>query len=245
MTDFDPMAVTGPGKGHNSGETTKADIFKGIDSLYEEAAQWADGTDIENDAQHAAVTAIRDALHELGKKADDIRVAEKKPHDDAAAAVQKEFNPYIQAKKGKVDRAKSCLDQVTARWRVKIQREKEEAARIAREKADEERRAAQEAIRSSRDNILAREEAEEKLAAAKRLEVNSRRAEREATTRTGLRTVTRIELPEDGRADALDWAFERDGEAFYRLAIELATDQYRATKRVAPGFKLVEEKVGR
>lgn len=241
---FNPLAV----KGHNSEDAAaieKADILKNIDALYEEATHWADGTDVESQEQHDAVTLIRDTIHELGKKADAIRVKEKEPHDKAAAAVQSEFNPYIQPKKGKVDRAKSCLDAVLARYRIKLQREKDEIARKEREAAEAEKRAAEAAIRESRGNLLAREEAEQKLEEAKKQERFARRAEKDATTRTGLRTIKRMTMPEDGRAKALDWAFERDEEAFFALAIQMATEFHRATTRVPPGFELVEEKVAR
>lgn len=242
MTDFNPMAV----KGHNSdgANPEKAELFKSIDALYEEAAHWADGSEIENMQQHDAVTAIREAMHELGKKADDIRVEEKRPLDEAVKAIQDEFNPYIQKGKGKVDRAKSCLDSVLAKWRIKEQRRKDEIARKEREEAEEERRAAQEAIRESSGNLLAREEAEAQLERAKQTETFARRAEREANTRTGLRTVKRIEFDGD-RAVALDWAFDHDDERFYALALEMAKEYHSATRKCPSGFKIKEEKVAR
>lgn len=245
MTEYNPMAV----KGHNSAADKepedKASVFKSIDALYEEATHWADGTDVENIQQHDAVTLIRETLHDLGKKADELRKDEKEPLDVKIAAIQTEYNPYIQKDRGKVDRAKKCLDAVLSRWRIRIQREKDEAARIAREKAAAEKRAADEAIRESRGNLLAREEAEQKLEDAKRMEAQARRSTKAATTRTGLRTVKTIKLPEEGREAALDWAFEHDAESFYRHAIEMASSYYRSTTRVAPGFELVEEKVAR
>lgn len=244
MTDFNPMAV----KGHNSDGAAdeKAEVFKGIDELYEEAKHWADGAEIENAQQHDAITAIREAMHDLGKKADDLRIAEKKPLDDAVKAIQDEFNPYIQKGKGKVDRAKKCLDDVLAKWRIAEQRRKDEIARKEREEAEAERRAAQEAIRASAGNLMAREEAEEKLARAKQTENFARRAERDANTRTGLRTVKRMEFEDkNDRSSALDWAFEHDAERFYALSIEMAREYHGATRKCPPGFKIVEEKVAR
>lgn len=249
--EFDPMAVSGsPGIGDNSGDVAlaadavKAELFKNIESLYEEATHWADGSEIENDKQHDAVTAIRNALHELGRKADEIRAEEKKPHDDAAKKVQAEFNPYIQKDKGKVDRAKKCLDTVLAKWRVAEQRRKDEIARREREEAEAELRKAQEAIRESRGNLLAREDAEEALSRAKQSQTFARRAERDANTGTGLRTVRRIEFadPKDREA-GMDWAFSQDAERFFGLAIDMAREHYNATKRAPTGFAVVEEKV--
>lgn len=237
-------------QGHNSdgAEEAKAEakkeIFSAIDTLYEEAAHWADGSDIESQKQHDAVTAIRTTLHDLGKKADDMRVAEKKPLDDAASAIQAEFNPYIQKGKGKVDKAKSCLDVALGKWRVAEQKRKDEIARKEKEEAEEELRKAQEAIRESSGNLLAREEAEEALERAKETQRFARRAEKDANERTGLRTKKRIEFDGD-RGAGMDWAFEYQPEAVFQVGIDMAREYYNATKKCPPGFKIVEEKVAR
>lgn len=250
MTDYNPLAVSG----HNSdgadeasaqAAKVKSELFESIDSLYEEAGHWADGTDIESQEQHDAVTLIRETIHDLGKKADDLRKAEKAPYDKMVDAVQAEFNPYVQAKKGKVDKAKSCLDAVLGRWRVKEQKRKDEIARREREEADEELRQAQNAIRASTGNLAARDEAEQALERAKETQTFARRAERDATARTGLRTVRRIELPEESRSAGMDWAFDHDPESFFRLAVDMAAEYYRITKRTPPGFVVIEDKVAR
>lgn len=248
MTEFDPMAVAGPGHNSDGAEDAKAaekkELFAAINSLYEEASHWADGNDIENQQQHDAVTAIKAAMHDLGKKADELRVAEKKPLDDAAKAIQAEFNPYIQKDKGKVDKAKSCLDVALSKWRVAEQRRKDEIAKREREEAEEEMQRAREALRESSGNLLARDEAEEMLERAKETEKFARRAEKDATTRTGLRTVRRIEF--DGeRGAGMDWAFDHDAEAFFAVAVGMAREYFSITKKCPPGFKIVEEKVAR
>lgn len=237
-------------QGHNSDgakeakEEAKKEIFAAIDALYEEAAHWADGSDIESQQQHDAVTLMRTTLHDLGKKADDIRVAEKEPLDEAVKAIQAQFNPYIQPKKGKVDKAKSCLDVALAKWRVAEQKRKDEIAQQQKEEAEAEFRKAQEAIRESSGNLLAREEAEQALERAKETQRFARRAEKDATERTGLRTVKRIEF--DGeRAAGMDWAFEHDAERFFALAVIMAREYFSATNKCPPGFKIVEEKVAR
>lgn len=246
MTEFNPMAVSG----HNSGNPNnldKEDVFKAIDKLYEEAKVWADGTDIENEAQHDAVTAIRSAIHDLGKRADDLRKEEKKPYDELIDAIQSEFNPYVQPKKGKVAKAKDSLDATLSKWRIRVNAEKERIAKEEAEEAARELREAQAKIQSSRGNLAEREEAEAALERAKETQKFAKRAEKDATTRTGLRTVKRIQLGEsqDANERALDWAFGHDAERFNRLAISMAEEYFRATNKVAPGFELVEEKVAR
>lgn len=245
--EFNPMHAENPRAvvGGNLPPRTKEDVFKDIISMWEETAVWADGQDIENQAQHDAVTSIREAMHDLGKEAEAMRVAEKKPFDEKIDAIQKEFNPYVQKAKGKVDKAKAALDVALGKWRIKEQKRKAEIAAQQAAEAEEERRKATAAIRESSGNLLAREEAEQMLERAKETESFARRAEKDANTSTGLRTVRSIELPEDSRADGMDWAFENNTEAFYRLAVDLAAQHYSATKRVPPGFVLNEKKVAR
>lgn len=246
MTDYNPMAVIGSNSGDNpeAYAAEKSEIFKGIDSLYEEAKHWADGSEIENQQQHDAVTAIRTAIHDLGKKAEEMRVEEKKPHDNAIKKIQDEFNPYIQKSKGKVDKAKSSLDSVLSGWRIAEQKRKDEIAKKEREEAQAELERAQEAIRLSRGNLAARDEAEALLERAKETESFARQAEKDAMTRTGLRTVRRIEF-EGKREDGLDWAFNNDPERFYALALDMAKEYHSATRKTPSGFKVVEEKVAR
>lgn len=128
MTTATPTAEFPPS--HNL--PPKLVAFQTIDDLYETAKDFADGEPIASQEMHDTITEIREKLHAAGKEADALRIEEKKPHDDAAAAVQAEFNPYVQAKKGKVDIGKAALDDLLAAWRRRIADEKAaEARRIA------------------------------------------------------------------------------------------------------------------
>lgn len=89
MTTTTP--TTTPAAGHNL--PPKLVAFQTIDDLYETAKDFADGEPIASQEMHDTITEIREKLHAAGKEADALRVEEKKPHDDAAAAVQAEFNP--------------------------------------------------------------------------------------------------------------------------------------------------------
>jgi hypothetical protein len=189
---------------------------------------------------HDAITALYDGLHDLGKKADEYRVEQKKPLDEQIKAIQDEFNPYIQPKKGKVDRGKAALGDLLSAYRAaKAAAAKVEADRIAAEAA-EARRKADEAIRASSGNLAAREEAEEQLAEAKKFEKSAARTFKAATTGTGLRTVWRAELVDV--TAALDWFFGEKPEEFTALVQRLADEAVRAGVRKVPGFKVVEEK---
>ncbi|MDW9650813.1 hypothetical protein GOB33_22275 [Sinorhizobium meliloti] len=232
--DFNPLAV----KGHNQSPFDL--IRQEIEDLYEEAKNWADGEPIASQEMHDAIEQLRDSLHDAGKRADALRVEEKRPLDDQIKAIQDKFNPLIQPKRGRVDMAKSALDALLTPWRTRIADEKAaEAARVAAE-AEAARVAATEAIRASSGNLAAREEAESLLQDAKRLERTAKRADKAATTGTGLRTVWRAELVDE--AAALDWFYGERPDAFRELIQSLADEAVRRGVRKIPGFNVLEEK---
>jgi hypothetical protein len=234
-TDFNPLAVAG----HNA--PPEAAIFQEIDDLYEEARNWADGEPITSREMADAITKLREGIHEAGKKADALRVEEKKPHDDAAKAVQDKYNPYVQPKKGRVDLAKSVLDSLLTPWRTRVAAEKAaEAARVAAE-AEAARLAAQEAMQASAGNLAEREAAEELLADAKALEKTARRSEKAATTGLGLRTVWDAVLVDEEAA--MDWLWARAKDEVLAVAQRNADELVRSGVRSVPGFRVVDRKV--
>jgi Pyruvate/2-oxoacid:ferredoxin oxidoreductase gamma subunit len=236
---FDPTAIATPAAGHNL--PPHLQLFEQINDLYAEAKNWADGEPIASVEMHDAITKLYDGLHELGKQADELRKEQKKPLDDAVQAVQTLYNPYIQPKRGKVDLGKAALGELLAAWRARVAAEKAaEAARIA-EAADAARVAANAAMQASSGNLAAREEAEEQLADAKRLEKTANRSWKAATTGTGLRTVWDVTLVDEEAA--LDWAYGRAADEFRALAQKNAEEQVRAGVRSVPGFSVVERKV--
>lgn len=233
--DFDPLAVAG----HNA--PPEVAIFAEIDDLYEEARNFADGEPITSQEMADAITALREGIHEAGKRADALRVEAKRPHDEAAAAVQSLFNPYVQPKKGRVDMAKSALDALLTPWRNRIAAEKAaEAARVAAE-AEAARQRAQAAMQASAGNLAEREAAEELLADAKALEKTARRSEKSATTGLGLRTVWEAVL--ENEEVAMDWCWERARDEVLAVAQRNADELVRSGVRQVPGFRVVEKKV--
>ncbi len=174
------MTTTIPPKTHNLPPHMAA--FQIIDDLYEEAKNWADGEPITLARNARRNYQLRADIHEAGKEAESLRVAEKDPYDKAIKEIQDRYNPYVQKDKGKVDRAKKALDELLAAWRVRVAAEKAaEAARIAKE-AEEARAKAEAAIRATSGNLEAREEAEEALAEAKKLERQASKADKAANT---------------------------------------------------------------
>lgn len=220
----------------------EAVIFGEIDAFYDEAKNWAsDGFKIENQEQADKVDELDKALLKAGQEADALRIEEKRPHDEAAQAVQDKYNPYVQKGKGKVDIARSTLKQLLTAWRVEQQRIADEKARKAREAAEAERRAAEEAMRASAGDLEAREQAEQQLVAAKQAEKFAKKADKAATVGTGLRTKWVAVMVDQRAAVAAMW--KRDPQSFVDLAQTLAQQAAHSGVREIEGFNITEQKV--
>lgn len=211
-----------------------------INDLYDEAKNWADGEPISSAEIAAAVTELYDGLHEAGKEAEVLRVAEKAPLDKQIDDIQARFNPYVQPKKGKVALGKESLGVLLTAWRVKEAKVKEEKATAARKEADELAAAAQLAMQASSGNLEARERAEEAVDMAKEATKFAKRTEKAATTGTGLRTVWVATITDEGAA--LDWAYTRSPARFLELVQSMADEVVRSGVRDVPGFAVNEEK---
>lgn len=214
--------------------------FKRIDDIYEEAKHFADGEPIDSQDMADAISALHTALHDAGKIAEDLRVEAKRPLDEKIDAIQKRFNPYVQPKKGKVARGKDALADLLTAWRVKQNQIAAAKAEKARLEAEADRKRAEEAIRASAGNLEAREVAEELLETAKDADRFARRAEKAATTGTGLRTSWVAVM--SNQDAALDWAYGADPARFTSLVQQMADEAVRRGARSIPGFEVKEEK---
>lgn len=215
-----------------------------IAELYE---QISGVTAIENEAQHEAVTDLRKAIYEAGKRAEALLAENVKPHQDAEKAERAKFDPLIGTAKtrgiGKVPRGIQVLDELLTPYRKRIADEKAAAARKAAEEAEAERLAAIEAMRASSGDIEAREQAEQLLSSAEQAERVAKRANKEATTGLGLRTVWTAEIV-DQRAAVLS-AMKREPEAFLDLALTIGKRAATSGVREMGGFRIYSEKVAR
>lgn len=237
--------------GHNGGpviddRTPYERIRDEIEDILLECRNFADGEAIDSQPLADAITELHDKLHEAGKRADEARKDEAKPHDDAKAEIQDRYNKLIgntKSVKGKVVLGKETLQTLLTPWRNKIVAEREAAAKAAREEADRIAREAEAAIRASAGNLEEREKAEELLSEAKKVGRWARREDRAATTGTGLRTIWHADLIDEGQA--LDWAYGRAPERFKELVQSMADETVRAGMRQVPGFKVWDERVAR
>lgn len=236
MTDATPTL------GHN-GATPFDIISERVEALYLEAKNWADGEPIASQEQHDAVERLHDMLHEAGKDADAARVEEKKPLDEQVAEIQRRWNTLIgntKSQKGRVVVAKEALQAVLTPWRQARERERIEAARIAREEAERLAQEAQQAMRASSGNLEAREEAEVIYQEARQAERFANRVGRAAVTGTGLRSVWHADLVD--AEVALDWAYGREPARFMALVQQMADEAVRTGTRAVPGFDVSEER---
>lgn len=246
---YDPYTVVAIAEmGHNNPPTSAYETIKQeIEDLFDEAKNFADGDAIDSAALAEAVTELHDKLHEAGKRADEVRKDEAKPHDDAKAEIQTRYNKLIgntkTSGKGKVVLGKEVLQGLLTPWRNKVAAQKEAAARLAREEADRIIREAQEAMQASKGNLEAREQAEELVKEAKQADRWAKREDKAATTGTGLRSVWHCDLVDEGIA--LDWAYGRAPERFKAVVQAMAEEAVRAGMRQVPGFNVREERVAR
>lgn len=231
--------------GHNGGPpldpiVDPTEAFKKIDDLYEEAKNFADGEPITSAEMAEAITALFEGLHAAGKEAEELRVAAKKPLDDAVDKVQALYNPYVQPKRGKVALGKDALGALLTAWRVEQARIAAVAAQKAREEAAALQAEAEAAMRASAGNLAERERAEEVVGFAKQASKFANKAEKAATTGLGLRTVWSAELVDEEAA--LEWAYGRDPGRFRELVQKMADEAIGPTMRTIPGFKVIEGK---
>lgn len=230
-------------QGHNGGPPLddEAAIMSAIDDLYGEARNWADGEPIASQEVADAITKLHDGLHDLGKRGDELRIEEKRPWDEKVDAVQAKWNPYVQPKKGRVAVAKAALSELLTAWRTAVAAKAAEEAAAKRAEAERLAEEAQAAIRASAGNLAERELAEEKLAEAKDANKWANRAEKKATTGTGLRTTWVTTIADE--AEALTWAYEHRPDEFLALALSLAESEVRVGKRKIAGFNIEERKI--
>lgn len=185
-------------KGHNNPPPFEAWSMH-IESLFDVANGI---TDVTTDEQEAALDELLDEFRKARKEADGERAAEKKPHDDAAKAVQVKWKPLL-------DRCDLATAEIKARltpYRTAKLEAKNAAAQKAREEAEARQKAAQEALRS--DDLEARYQGEIELKAASKLATTANKIERQAT---GLRSYQIAEVTD--RRALLEHVMRTDPDA--------------------------------
>lgn len=172
----------------------------------EEAQNWLDGTKVENEDQMKAVDALLKQIKSAHKAVVDGEKSAALPLHDAWKAEKARWKPTIDD----LDRIKKGLVGVVGDFKAKLAREKAEAERKAREEAERKRREAEEAARAaSETDIEAQREAAAKMQEAADAQEAVKQAKDEKVK--GMRTVHKYDI-EDHRA-ALHWIAVNDRDA--------------------------------
>lgn len=239
---INPRAVIG---GNNPPEPTPFDKAEGeIMGLFDEAKNWLDGTGVNSQDEADGVSKLLDMIRKAKKAADEARVEEKRPHDEAAKEVQEKYKPLLT----RCDLASDACKKALSPWLEKLEAEKRARAEAARKEAEEKARAAQEAIRAAElTDLAAREKAEALIQEAKQAETTAKRAENDkAHAKGGVRAVTLRTTYKPVLKDAREaarhyWTARRaELEAFF---LSLAEKDVRAGQQDIPGFDIIVEKV--
>jgi hypothetical protein len=231
--------------GHNQPPADPFEAIKvHIEDLYLEAKNWLDGEPITTQAQADEVGRLLDMIREAEKAADEARKEENRPFDEGKAAVQAKYAPLIadtKAVRGKTVLAAEACKAALAPWRQEQERIKREAAEKAQQEAEAAARAAAEAARAAQaDDLEAKERADAAIREAEQAQKVAARADKAATTGTGLRSYWTPTLTDGAAAARHYWTVNREAcEAFF---LSLAREDVRAGKRQIPGFDVIEER---
>lgn len=228
--------------GHNMPPVTPFDECQSrIGDLYMEAKNWLDGEEVKTQEQADALSKLLDEIRKAGKEADEHRKVEKKPHADAATAVDAKWKPLIEDCKRATDAAKKALTPFLQAQEA----ERRAKAEAARREAEEKERAAREALQASRGDLEAREAAEKQVEEAKAAEAAARKAEKDrAHAKGGARAVS---LRTTYRAEVVDyqafarWVWTHDAAALNAWLDEHAARLVRAGRRDVPGVTVHED----
>lgn len=236
-----PRAVVG-------GNNPPADPFAAIEAhildLHSEAKHFLDGEPIASEAMAEAVESLLSQIRDAEKAAEAARKAEKDPLDEQVAAIQAKWNPLIgsnKSVKGKTVLAAEACKAALAPWRRAQEAAKLEAARKAREEAQALTDKAAEAMRASQaDDLAAREDAEQLVRLAAKADKLANRADKDATTGTGLRSTWTATMVDPVEAARWAWEVHRDEcTAFFQT---LADGDVRRGVRTLRGFVVKEER---
>ncbi|QND42995.1 hypothetical protein HB770_21070 [Rhizobium leguminosarum bv. viciae] len=233
-------------------EMTPFDAVKiNITDLYDEARLWLDGTPVETQEQADALNTLKARIKDAIRAAETQRVIEGTPHKQAIDEIQARYNELIGNNKsvtGIALKAEEACNKALKPYLLELDRQQQEAARIAREEAERKQREAMEAMRQ-RDaaNLQQREDAERLVQEAKQADAAASQAEKAKAhakgegRATGLRTVYRAVMVD--RQLAAKWVWLDRNEELMAWIQDQADKAVRGGVRSIAGFEVIEEKV--
>jgi hypothetical protein len=238
------MATAVATMGHNAPPPIEAHKMH-IEELLAEAQNFLDGEPIATQEQADSVGQLLGMLRQARKGADEQRAIEKKPHDDAAKAVQAAWKPILE----RVELAESVAKRALAPFLLAQEAKRQAEAAAAREEAARKAAAALEAAQSARAsaNLAAREEAERLAKEAQKANAQANKAEKAKPLAAGmgrsvgLRSIWTPELIDP--VAALRHYKEHQPDRLKGWLCEQAEADVRCGARSIPGFTITETKV--
>lgn len=210
-----------------------------------EAKHWLDGEPIANEEQANTVSSLLNRLRRLSKDADAARATEKKPHDDAAKAVQAKWKPITD----KATLAAAVAKEALAPWLLQIEQRQIEEAAAAQAEAARLAKIAQEAMQASAGDLTARDDAERLLKAAGAAQKDAAKAAKQKAHATGgekaIGLIDKFTPALTDSAAALKHYRERQPEELKAWLLEQARKDVHAGIRSIPGFTITHERVAR
>ena len=247
MTDDPRLSIGG---NHPPEDPTTFELSaKEAEDLLSEACNWVDGMTVESKEQADALDGLLAQIKAAAKLAEERRKAEVKPFDEAKAEVQSRYNMLIgdtkATGKGTLLIAQEAVLKLLTPWRQKIDEEKRAAAEALRKAEEEKRQAAMAAFAKAREanDLAAKLEAERLAAEAAAAEKAAKKADKAVGQKTGLRVVVTAEIT-DMSAFA-KWAWVHDKAALEEHFAARASDLARAGRRDMAGVNVTEQKEAR
>jgi chromosome segregation ATPase len=175
--------------GHNNPPSPIDEITSQYEDAREEAANWLDGSPVENEGQMKAVDALRKEMRDWRLNLEKGQKSAAKPLYDAYKAELDRWKPEIEDAK----RHETCLVAAVDGFKRKLAEEKRAAEKAAWEAAEKARREAEAKARAAQAADL---EAQREVEAARQAAIDAEKAAQAARKDQvkGMRTVTRYEV---------------------------------------------------
>lgn len=237
--------IAAAGIGHNSPpEPTAFDAFQAhINDLMDIATGLMDGEPITSERQAEEIASLLDDLRRAKKDADAARADEKKPHDDAAKAVQSKWKPLLD----RCDIAATTAKNHLAPWLMAKEAAQQAEAERKRKEAEALAIEAAKAARSAAANDLAsREDAARVFKLADAANKAAHKAEKaRANTAGGSRAValrSYFTATLTDPVEALRHYKATRPDALKAFLQECAQTDVLNGARSIPGFTILEER---
>jgi hypothetical protein len=223
--------------GHNQPPDPCVGFSLHLDDLEEQAKAWLDGSGIQTEAQAEDVARLLDMVRKASNDADEARKAEKRPHDEAAKAVQARWKPILD----KADLIAKTAKNALAPYLIKRDEEQRAAALAEQEEARRLSEAAAQTAASANADSLADQSAVEQArnaaheAAQRAARLDKAKAQAKGGERAvGLRPSYRAEITDATAFARWVWA-NRRGEMLTFLEL-VADRECRGGDKHIPGL---------